>query len=53
MLKKELEQKLALAGHVTERRLFHGTADDNVPAICSSGFNRSLAGTNGMQCNQN
>jgi len=47
-LEQKLEQKLALTGHVIESKLFHRTVGENVISICSSGFNRSLAGTNGM-----
>jgi len=50
ILKHELERKLASTNFATETKLFHGTSEANVQAICTSGFNRSLAGTNGHSC---
>lgn len=33
---------------IVERRLFHGTDEQNVAGICSNGFNRSLNGQHGI-----
>jgi len=44
--KQQLQQKLGSTKVEPERRLFHGTVEENVTAICAAGFNQSLARTN-------
>jgi len=49
MSKQQLQLKLSSTKVETEMRLFHGTVEENITAICVAGFNRSLAGTNGIK----